>query len=186
MPKQHQPSPHSYRLALALCVAVVSLSAVVVPARAEEEGPDAKFRKAVREYLLAQQSPEQMGMSVAYGAANEALMAIAQSGVEITEPIQAIVLEQAVESYGSKFGDVDFLVDLLAPVYAQHYTEKEIQTLVEFYRTPVGKKSIALAGPINEAGVAAVQQSAVAIAPDFQLAVAARLDAAGFSFTSEP
>ncbi len=152
-------------------------------AAAEEQPLDPKFRESVKTYLSLQGSVEQMGLSVAYNAANETLMAIAQTGVEVTEPMQNIVLEQAIETYASRFGDLDFLTDLWAPIYAKHYTQKEIQTLIDFYQSPIGKKSLELFGPINQEGMGAIQESAFAITPGFQLDVNAKLEAAGISIT---
>ena len=152
-------------------------------ATAADEPLDPKFRESVKTYLSLQGSVEQMGLSVAYNVANETLMAIAQTGVEVTEPMQNIVLEQAIETYSSRFGDIEFLTDLWAPIYAKHYTQKEISTLIDFYESPIGKKSLELFGPINEEGMGAIQESVFAITPGFQLGVNAKLEAAGIAIT---
>jgi hypothetical protein len=178
--------PRSFWAALALCAVIVSVAGHASPVRAEDEAAEKEFRDAIRQYLTLQGSVDQMGVSVAYGAANEALMAFSQSGVEVTEPMQNIVLEQALESYGKQFGDVEFLTNLWSPIYAEHYSVEEIRALIAFYESPVGKKSLELFGPINEAGMAAVQKSAVAIAPGFQLGVTAKLEAAGIAITPDP
>jgi uncharacterized protein len=34
------------------------------------------------------------------------------------------------------------LIELMIPVYAKHYTDEEIVQLIDFYRTPLGKKVI--------------------------------------------
>jgi len=183
-------SPHSIPsriwLVVALSAAIVSIAVHAAPARTADEVVDPNFRAAIRQYLTLQGSTEQMGMSVAYGAANDTLMAIAQTGVEVTEAMQKIVLDQALETYGKKFGDVEFLTNLWSPIYAKHYSEKEIRTLIEFYESPVGKKSITLFGAINEEGMAAVQEQAFAITPGFQLGVTAKLEAAGIDITPGP
>lgn len=33
-------------------------------------------------------------------------------------------------------------IDLVAPVYAKHFEEAELDALIEFYASPVGKKTI--------------------------------------------
>lgn len=38
--------------------------------------------------------------------------------------------------------DMNGLVDLSIPIYAKHFTKDELDVLVAFYRTPVGKKAI--------------------------------------------
>lgn len=36
------------------------------------------------------------------------------------------------------------LADLVVPVYMKYYTEEELDELIKFYNTPIGKKTIAL------------------------------------------
>ncbi|MCP4904955.1 MAG: DUF2059 domain-containing protein [bacterium] len=168
---------------LALVATLASLTLQAAAARAEDGAP---FRAAISEYLAVQGSIERMGESIAYSAANEALMGIAQSGVEVTPPMQNIVLELALETYGKKFGTLEFLVDLWSPIYAEHFSEKEIRTLVEFYQSPVGKKSLELTEPIGEAGMLAVQRLAREIAPSFQAQMDAKFKAAGITLTPAP
>lgn len=186
MSKHPDSIPHILSAVLASCVAIASLAILSAPVQAADDAIDPKFREAIRAYVLLQGSVEQMGMSVAYDAANEALMAIAQSGVEVTEPMQAIVFEQALETFGKKFGDVEFLTDLWTPIYAKHYSEKEVRELIAFYQSPLGKKSLELFAPINEAGMLAVQESAFAIIPGFQVGVNAKFEAAGINITPAP
>ncbi len=186
MSKRPNSIPHPFGVALALCAGIVSIALLAAPIGAEEEAVDPKFRAAIRQYLMLQGSVEQMGLSVANGAAYEALMTIAQSGQEVTEPMQNIVLEQAMETYGKKFGDVEFLTDLWTPIYAKHYTVEEIHTLIDFYESPIGKKNIELFGPINEARTAAIQESAFAITEGFREGLKGKLEAAGIAVTLGP
>ena len=163
--------------------AIFSMSAAITAQAAEGDETNPKFREAIQTYLSLQGSVEQMGLSVAYNAANETLMAIAQTGTQVTEPMQNIVLEQAIATYADKFGDIEYLTDLWAPVYAKHYTEKEIRTLIDFYRSPVGKKTLELSGPINEASMMAIREAQIAMTPGFQMGVNAKLEAAGIAVT---
>lgn len=38
--------------------------------------------------------------------------------------------------------DTQQLVELIVPIYMKHYSEEEINGLIEFYKTPVGRKLI--------------------------------------------
>ena len=38
--------------------------------------------------------------------------------------------------------DMDELVGLIAPVYARHFTAADVQALIKFYESPVGKKMV--------------------------------------------
>ena len=58
----------------------------------------------MRLYLESQGSVAIIGENVAYGAANETLMAIQNSGAQVTEQMQTIVLEEALDAFGKHFG----------------------------------------------------------------------------------
>ena len=40
----------------------------------------------------------------------------------------------------SKELNVDDLIDLTVPIYEKYYTENEIEQLIKFYKTPLGRK----------------------------------------------
>lgn len=178
-------------LALLAVLAMMLLLAPAMATAADEEASadkaehaaaakvDDAYRAAIKRYLTAQGGVAQIGESIAYGAANETLTAIQNSGTEVTEAMQSIVLEEALDSYGKRFGDIDTLTRIWAPVYARHFTKAEIDEMTEFFHTPVGKKSIALLPTINQEGMAALQQESFALTPEFQLAVDARFREAG-------
>ena len=142
------------------------------------------FKKAVRAYLDSQGSFESIGQTVAYGATNETLTAIANSGIEITESMQEIVLEEAIQTYGKKFSSIDFLTDLWAPVYNKHFTEAEVNEMTAFFISPIGKKSLEAQPAVNQEGMLAIQKMSVSITPGFQLAVDARFREAGVSLVA--
>ena len=137
------------------------------------------YKKAMRLYLESQGSVAIIGEDVAYGAANETLMAIQNSGAQVTEQMQTIVLEEALDAFGKHFGDLDVLTRLWAPVYAKHFSEAELKEMGAFFESPVGKKLLELGPPINQDGMAAVQAESFSVSPEFQLGVDARFREAG-------
>jgi hypothetical protein len=50
--------------------------------------------------------------------------------------------------------DFSSLVDALVPVYAKYYTHDEVMQLIEFYRTPLGRKTIDVMPAITEESMA--------------------------------
>jgi len=184
----HRAAPSNSRLLRSLATLAVAASLVLglaagqaiaqEAAGAEVEVP-ASYRKVMRTYLEAQGSFEAIGQTVAYGAAQETLQAIANSGVEVTEAMQQIVVEEALETYGTKFSSIDSLTNIWAPVYYKHFSEAEMVEMTKFFQSPIGKKSIELLPAINPDGMLAIQKISVAITPGFQLAVDARFREAG-------
>lgn len=142
------------------------------------------YKKAVRAYLAAQGIFEGLGLSMAYGAANETLSTLANSGIEITETMQQIVREEAMQTYADKFSGIDLLTDLWAPVYSNHFTEAEVNEMTAFWDSPIGKKSLEMIPIINQESMLALQEVRDAITPGFQLAVDARFREAGVNLVA--
>lgn len=61
--------------------------------------------------------------------------------------------------------NVSEFLDPLVAVYHQHYTADEIRDLVTFYRTPTGRKTIALLPKITQASISAGQDFGKKITP---------------------
>lgn len=76
----------------------------------------------------------------ATGAANMGM----QMMNNMTEMLRKNV-PQVPEEFWAEFAKEarpDTLINLVIPVYVKHYTDEEIVQLIEFYKTPLGKKII--------------------------------------------
>jgi hypothetical protein len=169
-----------------LALVLAALLSFAMPVLAEEEGAgEAKvseaYTQAMRAYLESQDTHSQFGEGVAYQVANETLMMIASTGAQVTEQMQSIVLEEALSTYSAKFSDLDFLTTLWAPVYAEHFSVDELKAMTEWFKSELGHKVVSLTQMLNEAGMMEIQKASVALSPEFQLAVDARLREAGFA-----
>ena len=60
------------------------------------------------------------------------------------------------------------LVEMLAPVYAKHLTKKDLEDLIQFYNTPVGKKFAQKSPFIMQESMQVGQQWGMKIGNDFQ------------------
>ncbi len=150
----------------------------------EAAAPSKAFTKSLRTYLEIQNTYVSYGDNIAYQAASETLMQIAAGGVEVTEQMQQVVLEEAQAKFGEKLRDLDYLTKLMAPVYAKHYDEKEMAALVEFWGSPVGRKSLELSAQMNQETLVAIQEVTFGITPAFHLAIDARLRELGYELNS--
>jgi hypothetical protein len=54
--------------------------------------------------------------------------------------------------------DTDELIEMIVPIYARHFTPDEIKGLLDFYRTPLGRKVIATLPAIVEESADAGEQ----------------------------
>ena len=67
--------------------------------------------------------------------------------VMMTSLPQGEYREKLVDLFFEKFKtklDLNRLLELAVPIYAKYYTTEEIAQLTEFYKTPIGKKSLAV------------------------------------------
>jgi len=168
------------RLAVLASGLILAL-AMAGPGRAAEPAAkvDPAFRAAMKRFLVAQNIPSQLGEQMTYSAAEQALSAMAGSGVTITEPMQAIVIEEARADFGKKFGDVEYLSDLYSGIYVNHFSVAEIDELASFWESPIAKKFLSKSQTINEAFMVEFQKVATTLNASFQTRVEKRLREAG-------
>lgn len=153
------------------------------PAAASSASPSVKpspaFRAAMKRFLVAQNIPTQMGEQMAYSAAEQFLTPLAEGGIQITEPMQALVLDEARKDFGKRFGDVEYLTDLYAGVYAGHFSDAEIAELATFWESPVAKKLLSTTDSINETFIGRLQSDTRTQMEGFQARMEKQLKAAG-------
>jgi hypothetical protein len=78
----------------------------------------------------------------------------------------------AVEKYVREQADQDSLIDLLVPVYAKYLTKHDIDQLILFYQSPVGKKLASVTPAISFESAKVGQQWAESLAPGLQTKLA--------------
>ncbi|MBK7949603.1 MAG: DUF2059 domain-containing protein [Deltaproteobacteria bacterium] len=150
-----------------------------VSASAPAVQPSPAFRAAMKRFLLAQNIPTQMGEQMAYSAAEQFLAPLAASGVAVTEPMQALVLDEARKDFGKRYGDVEYLTELYSGVYARHFSDEEITELAAFWESPVAKKLLASTETINESFITQLQSATKTQMNEFQVRMENQLRAAG-------
>lgn len=156
-------------------------SMIAGPSRAADEAtkPSPGFRDAMKRFLVAQNIPAQMGEQMAFSAAEQVLAPLAASGVAITESMQALVLDEARKDFGKRYGDVDYLTDLYSDIYVQHFSEKEMKELADFWESPVARKLLAKSQSINEGFVSKLQATTQQQLGEFQSRVEKQMREAG-------
>jgi hypothetical protein len=163
-----------------LAFSTFALLLLVQPAAAEDK-IDPTFRKSVTQYLKIQGVAPTLGDQMTYAMADQMLGAVAASGVDVTQTVQDIVLAETRKQFGNRFGDVEFLTDIYAPIYAEHFSQKELQELIDFWGSPIGKKAIKVTPLMAQATQAAIQSAAEELIPMLQQNVETRLTGAGLA-----
>jgi hypothetical protein len=167
------------RFAILTASAFLGLIFVFPQTIAAQDKIDPGYREAMVEFLTIQDAAESIENQMTYAVAQQTLSSIAASGIEITEPMQNIVLDVARTSLGSRFGDVKYLAELYTPLYSKHYSEAELRELTAFWQSPIGKKTIAAMPELTEGSSLVLQEASVTFIPEFQAAVDKRFEEAG-------
>lgn len=144
------------------------------------------FRAAIKELLVIQQTANVVGDQMTFGMAEQFLQSLAAGGIEITEPMKQLTLAAARDEFGKKFADVDYLTELYAPIYAQHFDEKELEKMAVFWKSPVGQKTLEVMPTLTQESYVSLQQSSYALVPQFQKSVEAKFREAGIAMPSAP
>ncbi|MGB0619225.1 MAG: DUF2059 domain-containing protein [Myxococcota bacterium] len=167
--------------------AILSALALAGPAFAQDvEAVPESYEKNLRAYLEIHTQLVSYGDNVALQAANETLMQIANSGTQVTEQIQQIVLEEAQAKFGEKLSDLDYLAKLWAPIYAKHFTEEELKAILDFWSSPVGRKTIEVTPQLTQDSFSALRIFTITNTPAYHMAIDARLRELGMGLTVTP
>ncbi len=130
---------------LGTCVlAAAVLSAAT--ARAQQETVAPEKAAAIRQLLELTRASELMVTSI-----------------ETTLSAQKAASPQVPEEFWEAFtarlrSEVDRFVELLIPLYAEHFTLEQVQQLIEFYQTPLGRHLVTVQPQLARESMLAGQQ----------------------------
>jgi len=129
------PSPVTRALAVVAIIAMAALLASApAPAAAADDAKRAKVAELI-ELTGGAKLTTQMGQLMAQFIGET----IKRSGKELTpEMVESInhVVNKKLSA------DAAEMLAEMQPIYAKHYTSSELDELIAFYKTPIGKKSI--------------------------------------------
>jgi hypothetical protein len=179
------PPPRSLLMVIRsrIFAALLSLALLVGYAGQATAEPEvtASYIDAVTKFLAAQNAAAVIEEQMTYSVAQQAFGNLAAQGIAITEPMQAIILDEAKKSFGSKFADVDFLARLYAPIYVGKLSEADLRELTVFWTSPLGIRMLAVNRALSEGTLFALQEASQPLLPAFHENVDARLAAAGIT-----
>ena len=166
------------RSALAILISLTMSTTICSVAIADQE-IDASYVEALSEFLKTQNAGTAIEEQMTFSAAQQAFNTLASQGIQITEPMQAIIIDEARKSFGSKFNDPDYLAKLYAPAYASQLSEAELREVGAFWNSAIGRKMLSVNAALSEGTVVALQTASEPFLREFEKNVDARLLAAG-------
>lgn len=165
-------------LLLGLGLAAAPLAQAEDPDGEGDKSVSKEYRATIKRFLEVTGSAS-MGEQISAMMADQMLASISAAGIPVTDSVRTVVQEEAVAAFQSRFSDMDYLVDVHAPIYREHLSQKELKELIAFYETPLGKKTTRVMPRIAQETGMALQEASFARVPAFQQKVQERLEAEG-------
>ncbi len=129
----------------------------------------------------ASQTCEQMGSLTV-----QTLRRSLRSCSNCTQQTFDIIERETLSLFRAHTNDVDGPMDRMIAVYHQHFSQAEIQQLIAFYETPLGKRMLAEAPLISKEVLAINQRWAESLGPELDSRLKAALSKAKLPIPAVP
>lgn len=96
------------------------------------------FRKDIM-MLLKITGADALGLQMGVAVSNQIIDMLSKENPDMPEKTIAVIKDEVNQIYVE---EMPGLLAEIVPVYAKHFTHEEIKSLIAFYGTPIGKKSI--------------------------------------------
>ena len=112
--------------------------------------------------------------------------ATAQDNQVVSEAVFAILKSTTLSLVKRQISAKGGLMDRVVPLYDKRYTRDEIQALIQFYETPLGKKVSAFRPQIAKEGMVVAEEWVNFLRPLLVQALARRLEKEGYVIVKKP
>lgn len=112
--------------------------------------------------------------------------ATAQNNQAVSETVFVILKSSTLALVKRQISAEGGLMDRVVPLYDKHYTMGEIQSLIRFYETPLGKKVTALRPQIAKEGMVVAEEWINFLKPLLVQALARSLEKEGYAIVKKP
>ncbi len=112
--------------------------------------------------------------------------ATAQNGQTVSDTVLAIVRGSTMALVKRQISAEGGLMDRVVPLYDEHYTHPEIQSLIQFYESPLGKKVAALRPRVAKESMVVAEEWINFLEPLLVQTLAKRLKEEGYVIVKQP
>jgi len=138
-------------------------------------------KKLLIDQMLVQmgQSAKDTGKLMSNAFIEQMISALKKVKPDIDPEAFTIVEEEVKNIIDEVFLSDKVLSEMMYPIYGSRFTETELTELIEFYRTPLGKKLIRVLPEITQEGIQAGQMLGQTLAPEIERRILTRLRGSG-------
>ena len=139
-------------------------------------------KKALIDTLLGQmgQSASESGLLLSESFVKQMTMVVKQQNPDIDSRAFDVMEEEINSIIQEEFVKKNTLNQLMYPIYGKRFSESELEELIAFNQTDLGKKLVHEMPAITQEGMMAGQQIGQKLVPVIQQRVAERLSEEGF------
>lgn len=166
----------SRRVMLAVVVSSFFLGVQSTNAQALDES----FRADIEKLLEITGSAE-LGTQIASLMSQQLLANLKKSQPSMPEEMLDIAQQVLDEEFAKAFAEPEGLTSQVVSIYAKHFTHADVQGLLEFYSSDLGRKVIGVLPSVVQESAQAGQQWAAERAPTIRAALERRLKAEGLT-----
>ena len=112
--------------------------------------------------------------------------ASAQNNQSVSDAVFAILKGSTLSLVKRQISAQGGLTDRVVPLYDKHYSHAEIQSLIQFYETPLGKKVTDLRPRIAQEGMLVAEEWIKFLEPLLVQALARSLEKEGYAIVKMP
>jgi hypothetical protein len=172
-----------------ICCAMLFLFLAAAPARAEVKPIDPSKIQNIKK-LLDLIRLEEVVMLAAENTLERFFpilkKATAQNNQVVSETVFAILKGSTLSMVKRQISAKDGLMDRVVPLYDKHYTHSEIQSLIQFYESPLRKKVSALRPKIAQESMVVAEEWINFLEPLLVQALARSLEKEGYAIVKNP
>lgn len=160
---------------LVFCILLLLFSTLI---KADELLPE---KKKLIDALMDQsgQSSRVMGLQLSELYIQSMTQLYKQNNPNVNPLVYDILADEIKTTIDEEFVQKDVMAEIMYPLYDQHFTQEELQTLVEFYQTDLGKKVTRVMPMITKEALTAGQKIGAGLGKIVQERFEQRLKAEG-------
>ena len=158
---------------IALSLYVLSWSGVSMSAE-PSSSTNSKPSPAEIRSLLQVNGVADIGQAVGTVVAQQFTVGLRNANPKLPTRADGLILNFVVD-YIRKAADRDQFAEKFVPIYAKYLTKEDVLYLIEFYKTPVGRKLVSVTPAISLESGSLGQQWMQSILPALQIALGERL-----------
>lgn len=158
--------------------ALLSLTLFSLPLQAEELSAE---KKAAIDELMDITGAERMGEMMGIAFIRSMTVSLKRTKPDINPKAFDIIQEEVMKIIREDLIANGALREMTYPLYHKHFSLTEVQEIVRFYKTPVGKKMVKIMPEVTREGMMKGQEFAKTLGPKIEQRILARFQMEGIA-----